>query len=69
VRDRRALRSDPLTLRTQRTRIALRRCPGYVERGAPVAIQRRDASGAWTRVAADSKLAIPGWMKTSALCP
>jgi hypothetical protein len=41
---------------------------GYVERGAPVAIQRRDASGAWTRVASDGKLAIPGWMKTSALC-
>ena len=42
---------------------------GYVERGAPVAIQRRDASGAWTRVASDGKLAIPGWIKTSALCP
>jgi len=36
---------------------------------ARLSIQRRDASGAWTCVASDGKLAIPGWMKTSALCP
>lgn len=53
--------------------INLRRTPGgppqdYLQRGAPVAIQRRNAAGTWARVVSDGRLSTPGWMKTSDLC-
>ena len=38
----------------------------YAHRGQPVAIQRRDASGKWTRVVLDN--GVGGWLRTSALC-
>jgi len=38
----------------------------YVHRGQPMAIQRRSASRAWTRVATD--FGQTGWVRTSALC-
>ena len=59
---------------TDRSGVQLRSSPGgrpqdYVHRGTPVAIQRNNASGTWTRVASDSADARPGWMKTSEICP
>jgi hypothetical protein len=47
------------------------RSPGRISAGRsprsePVAMQRRSASGAWTRVVSD--LGSAGWVKTSALC-
>lgn len=59
---------------TKRNGIQLRRTPGgapqdYLSRGAPVAIQRRNAAGTWASVISDGKLSIEGWMKTSDLCP
>ena len=49
----------------------LSRTPGlgfmtYVYRGEPMAIQRRNKSGRWTRVATD--FGQTGWVRTSALC-
>jgi len=49
----------------------LSRTPGlgfetYVHRGQPMAIQRRSASRAWTRVATD--FGQTGWVRTRALC-
>jgi hypothetical protein len=49
----------------------LSRTPGYgfmtyVHRGEPVAIQRRSASGRWTRIASD--FGQTGWVRTRALC-
>lgn len=54
--------------------VLLRKAPNgrardYINLGAPVAIQKANASGAWTRVVPDDKHAVPGWIKTSALCP
>ena len=59
---------------TDRHGVTLRSSPdgrpqGYINLGAPVAIQRRNASGTWTRVATDGAAASPGWMKTSEICP
>jgi hypothetical protein len=49
----------------------LSRTPGlgfetYVYRGQPVAIQRRSASGTWTRIVSDD--GQKGWVRTGALC-
>lgn len=41
---------------------------GFATRSAPVAIQRRDASGRWTRVALDTRLEVEGWIRTSDVC-
>jgi len=54
--------------------VILRNRPGgrpqdYIDRGAPVAIERRNASGTWSRVFPDGRLAIAGWMRTTSLCP
>jgi RNA polymerase sigma factor (sigma-70 family) len=59
---------------TTRYGVLLRRTPGgepqdYISRGAPVAIQRRNAAGTWASVVSDGILSIGGWMKTSDLCP
>jgi hypothetical protein len=59
---------------TKQFGVQLRRTPGgrpqdYLERGAPVAIQRRNPSGRWASVISDGKLSIEGWMKVSDLCP
>jgi hypothetical protein len=59
---------------TKQFGIQLRRTPGgapqdYIQRGAPVAIQRRNAAGTWASVVPDGTLSREGWMKTSDLCP
>lgn len=73
---RRALRRGERRLAhvcTKRLGVILRRAPNgtpqdYIGRGTPVAIQRRNRSGAWTAVVPDGALAREGWIKTSDLC-
>jgi hypothetical protein len=38
----------------------------YANRGQPLAVQRRSASGTWTRVVLDH--GVGGWLRTSPLC-
>lgn len=62
---------------TKQTGVILRSSPdgrpqGFLSRGAPVAIQRRSASGTWTRVVPDqpydARRLLQGWMRTREIC-